>query len=591
MISFLSNSRTACFLLRSARGIFCFRCLAVFFCGSFLSADEKQPEILFQDVTAASQLQFQHRSPLTLKRHLHLMMGSGVGWIDFDNDGFPDLYCAQGEEWQTAKNTQRDVSDVALSNRLYQNRGNSLFQDVTTSAGLIDFGYSMGIAVGDFNHDGFDDLYVSQFGRNLLYCNNGDGTFSNTSQSAQVDDPGYGASCTWADLNGDGLLDLYVVNYLEIDREQYPICSRNVDGTRVYFVCHPRYVRGEYDVVYRNLGNGTFLDMSKKAGLHNEPARQGLGVFAADFDHDGDMDIYVANDSVANQLWVNDGQGVFTDQALIAGLAFNRSGDREAGMGLAGADYNGDGQIDLFVTNYYGETNTLYRNEGAGALFFLDVTDETGLAAPSRVRLGFGASFLDFNNDGWEDLFVTNGHVHDRLAQLGKNEPYEQEPQVFLNQGGARFLDDSASAGTFFQNKQVGRGCAVADFNRDGLADLAVSHLNGKLVLLENRSLSAGPSISLKLIGTTSNRSAIGARVELTTDSRKLTRYRRGSSSYLSADEGGILAGLGKSQTPVSVKVTWPQGKTEIWSGLRPGGRYTLIEGTSDTRDLSQIQP
>lgn len=584
MIHFLSKKHMDCQFMKAWCLVFCSGFLAVLICGASCLAEEQQSEISFQDVTAASQLRFQHRSPLTVKRHLHLMMGSGIGWIDYDHDGFPDLYCAQGEEWHSAKKPQHDATNVALSNRLFQNRGNSHFQDVTTPSGLIDFGYAMGITVGDYNHDGFDDLYVSQFGRNLLYCNNGDGTFSNLSQSAHVDDPGYGASCTWADLNGDGLLDLYVVNYLDIDRENYPICSRKVDGARVFFICHPRYVRGEYDVVYRNLGNGNFLNISKKAGLHSEPARQGLGVLAADFDQDGDIDIYVANDSVANQLWVNNGQGIFTDQSLIAGLAFNRSGDREAGMGLAGADYNGDGQLDLFVTNYFGETNTLYRNEGA--LFFLDVTDESGLANASRVRLGFGASFLDVNNDGWEDLFVTNGHVHDQLSQLGKNEPFEQEPQLFLNQDGLRFRDISARAGAFFQNQQVGRGSAVADFNRDGLADLAVSHLNENLVLLQNQSVTTNQSLSLEFIGTTSNRSAIGARVEITADSRKLTRFRQGSSSYLSADESRVFVGVGTNKTPVSVKVTWPAGKTEIWSGLRPGGRYTLIEGTSDSANL-----
>ncbi len=583
MTSFLSN--------RTIRSV----CLAAF-CGLLLFlmncslfAEEKPSAISFQDVTNAAQIAFQHRSPVTVKRHLHLMMGSGVGWIDFDRDGYPDLYCAQGEAWSNVELKQSQPVDIALSNRLYWNRRNSQFQDVTAVSGLTVLNYSMGIAVGDYNHDGFDDLYVSAFGRNLLYCNQGDGTFSEVSSAAHVDDPGYGASCTWADLNGDGLLDLYVVNYLEIDRDHYPICSRRVDGARVYFICHPRYVPGQYDVVYLNLGNGTFLDISQKAGLHSEPARQGLGVFAADFDQDGDMDLYVANDSVANQLWINDGQGVFTDQALVAGLAFNRTGDREAGMGLAGADYNGDGEVDLFVTNYFGETNTLYRNEGA--LFFLDVTDETGLAAPSRARLGFGTSFLDANNDGWEDLFVTNGHVHDRLSQLGKTEPYEQEPQLFLNLAGSRFADVSRQSGEFFQTKQVGRGCAVADFNQDGLVDLAISHLDERLVLLENRSQRTHSSLALQLVGTTSNRSAIGAVVEVACDSRRITRLRKGSSSYLSADEAWLTCGLGDCRSEVSVKVRWPGGKTENWTGLQPGGRYTLIEGTSVLPDQSQIQP
>ncbi|MCH9652344.1 MAG: CRTAC1 family protein [Planctomycetes bacterium] len=588
MNHFHSNRDSACLWKILSPVVICFSCLTLLLSASFISAEEKQSEVLFQDIRVGSQVEFQHQSPLTLKRHLHLMMGSGVGWIDYDNDGFPDLYCGQGEAWNTVRENNRVDVELDLSNRLYQNRNHGQFQDVTALAGLISVGYSMGIAVGDYNHDGFDDLYVSQFGRNLFYCNNGDGTFSEITQSAHVDNPGYGASCTWADLNGDGLLDLYVVNYLKIDRQNYPICSRKFDGKHVYFICHPRYVPGQYDVIYQNLGNGSFLNVSKKSGLFSETARQGLGVFATDFDHDGDMDIYVANDSVANQLWINDGRGVFTDQALIAGVAFNRSGDREAGMGIAGADYNGDGLLDLFVTNYFGETNTLYRNEGS--LFFLDVTDETGLATASRVRLGFGASFLDCNNDGWQDLFVTNGHVHDRLAQLGKNEPYEQEPQLFLNHRGVRFNDVSENAGTFFQEKQVGRGSAVADWNRDGLADLAVSHLNGKLVLLENRLKSSHQSLSLKLIGSISNRSGIGAKIEVTTGAKKLTRFCRGSSGYLSADDRWVLLGLGNYRGLISVKVTWPQGKTEIWSGLRPGDRYTLIEGTSASQDLPQKQ-
>lgn len=567
------------FLLRLISA-FCLSLILLCDGGNPASAEEPAAEIQLQDVTAAVQLEFQHRSPLTVKRHLHLIMGSGVGWLDYDNDGFPDLFCAQGENWQSSLR-KKQVTELEWSHRLFRNREGQQFQDVTEAAGLTGFGYGMGIAVGDFNHDGFEDLYVSLFGRNQLFCNNGDGTFTNISQSAHVDHPGYGASCTWSDLNGDGLLDLYIANYLEIDREHYPICSRRVDGSRFYFVCHPRYVPGEFDVIYRNLGNGKFLDISQQAGLHSETPRQGLGVFAADYDRDGDQDLYVANDSVANQLWVNDGHGHFTDQALIAGLAFNRAGDREAGMGLAGADYNGDGMLDLFVTNYFGETNTLYRNEGA--LFFLDVTDETGLAAPSRVRLGFGTSFVDLNNDGWEDLFVANGHVHDRLAQLGKSEPFEQEPQLFYNESGKRFREISGSAGAFFQTRQVGRGSAVADFNRDGLADLAVSHLNQKLVLLQNQSRTKGQSLSLKLIGTAGNRSAIGAILEIRAGTRNLLRLRKGSSSYLSSDESRILTGLGNHQAPVTVKVNWAGGKSEIWTGLEPGKHYTLIEGNSDS--------
>lgn len=547
-------------------------------CASACAATDVLAQMpLFEDATKQSGIQFRHVSPLTPERHLHLVMGAGVGWGDFDCDGWPDLYLAQGVPFGKADREQF-LAHGDSSDRLFRNLGEGLFYDVSNVSGLTDHDYSMGITIGDYDNDGFQDIYVSNFGTNRLHRNNGDGTFSEIATRLSVDDSGFGASCTWADLDADGNLDLFVCNYLALDASDYKLCTFPYKGKEFGITCHPRYLSATRDVTFHNEGDGFFTNGTQSFGLMQSPAAQGLGVAAADLDSDGDIDIYVANDSVLNDLWINQGNGRFVNEGLLSGTALNRKGRREAGMGVALGDVDGDGRPDLIVTNYYGETNTLYRNEGHG--FFLDITDEFGFAGPSRLKLGFGISLSDFDNDGWLDLFVANGHVHDRQEMLDRDEPFAMRPQLFRNETGQRFKDVSDFGGPYFQSSVVGRSSAVADYDRDGKLDLAIGHLNSDLVLLHNATpIREMNSLWVEFVGVNCNRSAIGAVVEVPIEKRRLTRFRTAATGYLSCDDAPMTIGIGKNTTQVDVVVRWPGGKNETFRSLRPGQRHVLIEG------------
>ncbi|MFO1003234.1 MAG: CRTAC1 family protein [Planctomycetaceae bacterium] len=537
------------------------------------STSAQDDQLQFTNVTADWKLDFQHYSPLTPERHLHLFMGSGLAWIDHDRDDWPDLFFCQGAAFPTVETVKPEHSD-----QLFRNRNGS-FENITELAGLRNFDYSMGTAVGDYDNDGFQDLYVSSYGPNHLYKNNGDGTWSEIADQPVLNDKRFGASCTWADVDADGDLDLYVANYLQLPPNDYPLCSHDEGGKRYPGGCHPRFQKHEYDILFRNDGEGTFADISQEAGLMSETPRAGLGVFVFDTDEDRDLDFYIANDTVHNQLWVNSGRGTFVDDALVTGVAVNGFGVAEAGMGVNGGDIDGDGRIDLFVTNYFNETNTLYRNDG---IAFTDVTAEYGLGAPSKQRLGFGTTFIDVNNDGWLDIFVANGHVQSYPPELERHTPFAQLPQLFLNRNGQRFEEISLNAGSYFMTKVVGRSSGMADFDRDGRSDLAILHLNDSAAILRNDSESNNHSVTIELIGTRTDREAIGAFIDAKLGDRRIVRLCNGSVSYLASDERRTQIGIGEQKILDRVTVRWPSGLTESWRSLGINGVHKLIEGRGD---------
>jgi hypothetical protein len=532
--------------------------------------------VVFRDVAAERGLMFTHVSPFTPERHIHLTMGSGLAWLDYDGDGSPDLYFAQGCPW----NGTRVPRLESPNDMLFRNRGGRF--EKLTGIGLDNRAYAMGVAVGDYDNDGFPDLFVSNFGPDVLFHNNGDGTFSEDPAFAPLKGNTYGASCTWFDAEPDGDLDLFVTNYADFDDAEYPLCREIGLRGEVPLGCLPtKYPRAQ-DRFYRNDGTGGFTDETERAGFLLPTPRHGLGVVAADLNGDGLTDLFVANDSEENDLWINLGGGRFDEQGLLSGTAVNRAGKREAGMGVAVADVDQDLRLDLFLTHYQDETNTLYRNLGAG--LFLDVTNEFGLAAPSRTRLAFGTILRDFNGDGLPDCFVANGHIHDLLAQLGRTTPFAQEAQLFVNRDGRRFQDQSATAGVYFRTPKVGRGAAAADFDGDGRLDIAVQHCNGPAALLRNESSPPEDNwFRLRLIGVTSARDPIGALITVSTSRRRICLTYEGSSSYLSGNERTPLVTLPRGERLESLCVTWPGGAAECWpSSTAHDHVLTLIQGTGE---------
>lgn len=530
--------------------------------------------VRFEDVAARVGLDFTYYNRLDSKVDGMQMLettGGGVAVLDYDGNGTADLYFTQGGTWPPEA-TQRSVLD-----QLFRNRGDGTLDRVTESAGLGDARYSQGITAGDYDNDGFSDLYVANVGENRLYHNNGDGTFTDVSQSAGIQGELWTTSCLIADLNGDALPDLYDVNYLSAKAAATQICRK---GDEIRW-CSPDAFEAEQDQVYLNLGDGRFQNVTDSAGIVT-PNGKGMGIIAADFDNSGRLSLFVGNDAVANFLFVNQtperGAAIkFSEQAVPAGLAFDRDGLPQACMGIAAGDANGDGLFDLFVTNFEDQSNTLYQQ--LAEFSFEDVTRRVGLRDPSFAMLGFGTQFIDGELDGWPDLILTNGHVLD-LSYKGA--PYAMVPQYYRNLGSGQFEEAPAnSLGPFFQRKSLGRGLARLDWNRDGREDFVVSHMNSPAALVENQTPSTGHYLTVELRGVQSARDAIGTIVQLKCGDRSWTKQLTGGDGYQATNQRQLVFGLGEATSIEELTIHWPAGSSQTFRKLSVDDVVLVVEGRS----------
>ena len=542
------------------------------------------PPPVFKDVAEQSGLRFRHYNGMTGKLYLPEIMGSGAALFDFDSDGDLDVFLVQGTVLEPGVKPGETMFPWRGSEpprgRLFRNdlvvapdgRRVLAFTDVTDKSGIVANGYGMGVAVGDINNDGWPDLYVTNLGHNQMFLNKGSGTFIDATVTSGTDDVRWSTSASFFDYDRDGWLDLKVVNYADFSVARSPDCYA---ATTVRDYCTPKAFRAPGNRLLHNKGNGVFEDVTVKAGLDKEFGH-GLGVVTADFNDDGWVDIFVANDGDPNQLWINQKDGTFKNDALLAGAAVNRDGKAEAGMGVDAGDVDANGTEDIFITHLMDETHTLFVNLGGG--LFEDRTREAGLGMPGRRFTGFGTLFFEYDNDGWLDLVVVNGAVQllPDLRRKGDPFPLGQPNQLFHNDGKGKFREVMEQAGESFRLLEVSRGTAVGDIDNDGHSDVLVTNNLGPARLLLNQAGGSNHWLGLRLIGR-NNRDMLGARAEIViAPNRTLRRRARTDGSYLSANDARILAGLGSAVTVELVRVHWPDGTVEQWKQI-PVDQYTTL--------------
>ena len=522
--------------------------------------------VTFTDAAERAGITFKHVSSPE-KRYIVESMSGGVALLDFDNDGFLDVYFVNSLTVDLLKSKGKTRSV------LYRNRGDGTFADVTDKAGVGDIGWGMGAAVADYDNDGFQDIYVTCVGPNRLLKNNGDGTFTDVTKKAGVGDPRWSAGASFFDFDADGRLDLFVSNYVAFDFDNLPEFGkdRTCQFKGVAVQCGPRGLPGDGDSLYRNNGDGTFTDVTKKAGVTDPNGYYGMGVIASDFDEDGLVDIFVANDSTPNFLYRNNGDGTFKEVGFISGTALNENGAAQGCMGVTVGDYNHDGRLDLFITNFDDDYNVLYRNDGRGS--FSDTSYAAKVAAMSFPYVGWGTKFFDYDNDGWADIFVANGHVYPQI----KN--FQQRNFVHRNNRDGTFAETAEQLGAPFLEKRAARGAAFGDFDNDGDVDVFVNYLGGAAQLLRNDGGNANNSVLLKLVGVRSNRDGVGARVRVVSGDLAQKDEVRSGDSYLSQSDLRLHFGLEKRTKIDLVEVHWPSGASDKITDAKVNSIVTIMEG------------
>jgi hypothetical protein len=541
-----------------------------------LPAPADLPSVTFRDVTQQAGIHFVHDNGAFGKKFLPETLGPGVAFIDYDNDGWPDIFLVNGTEWP-------GHASKHATPKLYHNNHDGTFTDVTHKAGLDTLqGFGMGVAVGDFDNDGYDDLFVTAYGQNHLFHNNGNGTFTDVTQKAGLGGvQEFSTGAAWVDYDKDGRLDLVVANYVQWTPETDLYCT--LDGKSKSY-CTPESYKGTAVRLWHNRGDGTFEDVTKKAGL-GDPTSKTLGVAVLDYDGDGWPDLLLSNDTQPNKLYRNNGDGTFTEKAVLAGVAFSEDGVARAGMGVDASDYDRSGHPSLLITNFSNQMLSLYHNEGSG--LFVDEAPQSEIGRASLLTLGFGCFFFDYDLDGWPDVFVANGHIDPDIERVQANVKYAMPPHLFRNVGAGKFEEVTKSMGAAFSSPRVARGAAYADIYNDGRLDVLMATNGGPAVLFRNEASggmgTVNQSLRVKLVGTKSNRDGIGTTVRVTVAGGTQTQMMRSGSSYLSASELVLTFGLGQHEKAERVEIAWPSGQTDRLTDVAAGETVVVTEGKGVT--------